>query len=94
MSVEIRVRPSFYEAYLDGERVGELGYHQGDGVVTATHTHVSPEAEGKGIGSSLARRFLDDARSRGNTVVPLCPFLQGWIEKHPDYADLVARRAV
>jgi uncharacterized protein len=91
MSVEIRVRPSYYEAYIDGERVGELGYRQGRGVVTATHTEVSPAAEGKGIGSSLARRFLDDARERGDTVVPLCPFVNGWINKHPDYADLVAR---
>lgn len=90
MTVEIRVQPSVYEAYLDGERVGELGYRQSNGVVTATHTKVSPAVEGHGIGSSLARRFLDDARARGDVVVPLCPFVRGWITEHPDYADLVA----
>jgi len=90
MTVEIRVQPSAYEAYLGGERVGELGYRRGAGVVIATHTEISPAVEGQGIGGSLAQRFLDDARARGDVVIPLCPFVRGWIAGHPDYADLVA----
>jgi hypothetical protein len=35
------------------------------------------------------RAALDDVRSRGGTVVPLCPFVRGWIERHPEYRDLV-----
>jgi predicted GNAT family acetyltransferase len=35
------------------------------------------------------RGALDDVRAKGGSVVPKCSFVRGWIEKHPDYADLV-----
>jgi hypothetical protein len=89
MTVEIRRTPRYYEAYLDGERVAELAYERHDDDVTAIHTEVEPAAEGKGIGGRLARALLDDVRSAGQRVVPLCPFVKGWIKRHPDYADLV-----
>ena len=90
MSLDIRITPDYYEAYLDGERVGELEYRQNAGVVTALHTDVAPAAEGKGVGSALAQRFLDDARLRQDRVEPQCSFVRGWIAEHGDYADLVA----
>ena len=89
MTVEIRKTPRFYEAYLEGERVGELAYERHDDVVTAIRTEVDPAAEGKGIGGRLAETLLDEARAAGQRVVPLCPFVKGWIERHPDYAGLV-----
>ena len=46
--------------------------------------------EGQGVGSALARTALDDVRASGRSAVPKCPFIRGWIDKHPDYADLVA----
>jgi uncharacterized protein len=89
MTVEIRRTLRYYEAYLDGERVGELAYERNDDVVTAIHTEVDPAAEGKGVGGRLAQTLLDDARATGERVVPLCPFVKGWIERNPDYAALV-----
>lgn len=78
-----------YEARVDGELAGFAEYRlQGDRVVF-THTEVDDAYEGQGIGSSLARSALDDVRAAGRTVVPLCPFIRSWIDKHPDYADLV-----
>ncbi|SFL68213.1 GNAT family N-acetyltransferase [Geodermatophilus ruber] len=41
------------------------------------------------MGSTLEREALDDVRRRGLRVVPLGPFVRGWIERHPAYADLV-----
>jgi predicted GNAT family acetyltransferase len=59
--------------------------------VIFTHTQVEDAYEGHGVGSALARFALDDVRASGTRkVLPLCPFIKGWIEKHPDYADLVA----
>jgi predicted GNAT family acetyltransferase len=55
-----------------------------------THTEVDQDAGRSGLGSSLVRSALDDVRSQGIKVVPLCPFVRGWIDRHPDYADLVA----
>jgi uncharacterized protein len=75
-------------AYVDGEEAGSAFYTVEDGVITFTHTEVDDAFEGKGVGGELARFGLDDARSRGRRVVAQCPFIAGWIERHPDYADL------
>jgi uncharacterized protein len=58
-----------------------------------THTEVDPDAGGSGIGSTLVRGALDDVRARELRAVPLCPFVRAWIDRHPDYADLVDSQA-
>ena len=74
----------------DGDRVLGLAAYQRRGEqVVFTHTEVDPDAEGGGVGSTLVRGALDDVRAHGRRVVPLCPFVRGYIERHPDYADLV-----
>ena len=89
MSVEIRHETTRYVAYLDGDEIGELAYSRSRDLVTALHTEVAEAAEGLGVGSALAQTFLDDTRAAGRRVVPRCPFVRGWIDKNPDYADLV-----
>jgi hypothetical protein len=54
-----------------------------------THTVVLPAFEGRGVGSALARGALDDVRASGRTLVAQCPFIRGYIERQPEYADLV-----
>ena len=54
-----------------------------------THTEVFDAYEGKGVGSALARGALDDVRARGGRLVALCPFIAAYLERHPEYADLV-----
>lgn len=79
---------SHYEARTDdGEVAGIAAYELADGVITFVHTEVS--LEGHGVGGALARHALDEARARGLRVVPRCPFIRGWIQRNPDYADLV-----
>ncbi|ABL81996.1 MULTISPECIES: GNAT family N-acetyltransferase [unclassified Nocardioides] len=81
---------SRYEAHIDGELAGFAEYQLTDELVTFTHTEVFEKFEGKGVGSALARFALDDVRAGGaRKVLPLCPFIKGWIGKHPDYVDLV-----
>jgi predicted GNAT family acetyltransferase len=79
-----------YEA-RDGEILAGLAAYllTSNNLIVFTHTEVEAGYEGKGVGSQLARAALDDARTRGLGVVPLCPFIRGWIDRHPDYADLV-----
>jgi predicted GNAT family acetyltransferase len=74
------------EAHVDGKVAGFAAYRDKQGRRVFTHTEILPAFEGQGIGSTLARAALDKARADG---VPLCPFIRGWIDKHPDYADLV-----
>ena len=89
--VQVTDRPEVgrYEAYLDGDVAGIAAYDRGPDVVVFTHTEVEPAYEGQGVGGRLARVALDAARADGLRVVPRCPFIRAWIERHPDYADLV-----
>jgi len=73
---------------LLGQAVYQL---RGDQVVF-THTEVDMDQERSGLGSTLVQGALDDVRSKGGTVVPMCSFVRGWIERHPEYQDLVAAR--
>lgn len=79
-----------YEARIDGALAGFAQYQLTDELVVFTHTEVDPAFEGQGVGSALARFALDDVREQGTRkVMPLCPFIKGWIGHHPEYVDLV-----
>jgi uncharacterized protein len=78
-----------FEATLDGH-TSVLSYREAAGRVTLIHTEVPPELRGRRIAETLARAALDDARLRGLQVRPLCPFVQAFMKRHPEYADLVA----
>ncbi len=89
MSVEVRNNPELnrYEAYVDGELAGYSVYVMRGTDIVFTHTEV--HLEGKGVGGTLVREALDDVRRNGTLkVVPLCPFVKAFIEKHTEYADL------
>jgi predicted GNAT family acetyltransferase len=75
----------------DGERVlGFAAYERRGDTTVFTHTEVDPDAGQDGLGSTLVRAALDDVRSREGSVLPQCSFVRGWIERHPEYGDLVA----
>jgi uncharacterized protein len=80
---------SRYEVTVDGTPAGYAAYRDVQGVRVFTHTEVDDAFEGKGVGGALARGALDDVRSSGRRLVPQCPFIAGWIDRHADYADLV-----
>ncbi|MEU7590502.1 GNAT family N-acetyltransferase [Micromonospora sp. NPDC049230] len=74
-----------------GALAGFVTYQLTGSIIAYTHTEVDPAFEGKGVGSTLARAVLDDARARERTVVPICPFLADWVVKHPEYEGIVVR---
>ncbi|WP_460683332.1 GNAT family N-acetyltransferase [Modestobacter lapidis] len=78
----------------DGDRLlGVAAYRRRGDQVVFTHTEVDGTDERSGLGSRLVRAALDDVRGHGRTVVPECSFVAGWIERHPEYEDLVATPA-
>ncbi|WP_323746649.1 GNAT family N-acetyltransferase [Catenulispora pinisilvae] len=79
-----------YEARVNGALAGVLAYSVRDGVAVMPHTMVEPQFEGRGIGALMAETALDDARARGLKVAPQCWFVAAFIEKSPEYQDLVA----
>jgi predicted GNAT family acetyltransferase len=80
-----------FELLVDGEAAGMAMYRRrGEDVVVVTHTEVQPAFRGQGIGNELAQRTLDLIRSRGQRVVPVCPFFARYLEENPGYDDIVA----
>jgi uncharacterized protein len=78
-----------YEIRADGELAGYLVYHRRGGCIALNHTEVLDGFEGKGVGSALIARTLDDLRERGTAVLPFCPFVKSFLERHPEYVDVV-----
>ncbi|HET9982204.1 MAG TPA: GNAT family N-acetyltransferase [Longimicrobiales bacterium] len=78
-----------FEARVDGAVAFTAYRRQGEDTVVFTHTEVPSAAEGKGVGSRLARTALEWARAQGLRVVAECPFVASYIRRHPEYAELV-----
>ena len=74
---------------IDGIERGRTVYRHRNGGWIFVHTETDDAFAGRGVGSQLVRAALDHVRSVGESVVPLCPFVAGWIERHPEYDDLV-----
>lgn len=94
--IEVSDNPdrSRYEIRVDGELAGYALYARRARRVILVHTEIDGGFEGRGLGSKLATGVLDDIRSRGLMVVPLCPFMASYIERHPEYGDLVDAAAL
>jgi len=78
-----------YLITVNGRDAGYADYIQGDGVRDFHHTVIDPEFRGQGLSKPLIQAALDDPRAAGDKVRPLCSAVAGFIEKHPEYRDLV-----
>ncbi|GAB6119740.1 GNAT family N-acetyltransferase [Dysgonomonas termitidis] len=82
---------SRYEFHI-GKHMPLVEYLRTDnGEIYLTHTEVPVALEGQGIGSQLAEKVLADIESKGLSLVPLCPFIAGYIKKHPDWRRIVMK---
>jgi predicted GNAT family acetyltransferase len=81
-----------YEVVRGEAVLGFAAYQKTDQLIVFTHTEVDRSLEGQGIGGQLVRGALDHVRSLGLPVLPICPFVHGWMARHPEYADLDYRR--
>jgi len=85
-----------YDVAVDDAVAGFTVYERRPGLIAFMHTEIGDEWEGRGLGSTLVRGALDDVRAKGLAVLPYCPFVRSWLERHEDYVDLVPpeRRAM
>lgn len=90
-SVEVEDVPDRerYVVALDGEPAGFAQYVRRGGRTIFVHTEIDPQFEGHGLGSALAKGALDHERSEGHPIVPLCSFIRAYVDRHPEYMDLV-----
>ena len=77
-----------YEAEIGGA-VAVLEYRRRPGAIALVHTEVPPALQHHGLADKLVRAALDAARAEGIKVIPICPFVKQFLERHPEYQSLV-----
>ena len=88
-TVRDNTEESRFEIRTGDELAGIAVYRITDDRIVFTHTEIEDEHEGEGLGSKLIKAALDDVRAAGHQVVPVCPFVASYIERHQEYAELV-----
>jgi predicted GNAT family acetyltransferase len=79
-----------YDAIVDDVEAGGVTYNTvGDDRVVVLAVSVYPEFRGQGIATDLIRYVLDDIRAQGKTVTNYCPVVNTFIDRNPEYADLI-----
>jgi predicted GNAT family acetyltransferase len=78
-----------YEIRVGDDLAGFVQYRRRPGLIAFIHTEIDTRFEGQGLGSQLIEAALDGARSEGIAVLPFCPFVNGFISRHPEYVSLV-----
>jgi uncharacterized protein len=78
-----------YELSVDGQTVGFTEYRTRPGLIAFLHTEIDERVEGRGLGDTLIRFALEDARKRDLAVLPFCPFVKAFIERHREFEALV-----
>lgn len=83
----------FYAAFGDGgDEVAEVSYGDaGDRTRDFRHTYVPQELRGRGIAEKLVRHALDDTKRRGYRYIASCPYVERFVQKHPEYQESLAR---
>ena len=77
--------------FLIGGYLARIDYIRTEDKIFLTHTEVAPELEGRGIATALTVAALKDIESKGLMLVPLCPYLAGYLKRHPEWRKLVLR---
>lgn len=79
-----------YEMHVDGEIV-RIEYIRALNKIYLTHTEVPRSFEGRGLGSQIVKSVLEDIDEKELILIPMCPFVAGYIKKHPEWKKLVLR---
>jgi predicted GNAT family acetyltransferase len=78
-----------YEVQVSDALAGYVQYRSRPGLIALIHTEIRDRFEGQGMAGRLIAFALDDARERGLDVLPFCPFVNSYIQRHREYVDLV-----
>ncbi len=93
MSEDVKVRhdpgQSRYVLEVDGAVHGHADYTEQGEQRLFTHTEVDQDLEGRGLGARLVKEALEDVRRSGKRLVPLCAFVNAYVERHPEWRDLI-----
>lgn len=92
---EVRNAPEaqHHEIVEDGALAGFAEHMEVRGSrIVFTHTEIDPAFEGRGLGTTLIGDALEDARDRGQQIVPICPFVAEYVHRHPEFVPFLDER--
>ena len=91
MVISVADEPAAHEYVItvDGRRAGEIVYVLRQGRRVFLHTVIDPAFEGRGVGKQAVTDVLEISRRLGERIVPMCPFVAAFIDRTPQYGDLV-----
>ncbi|MET8562637.1 GNAT family N-acetyltransferase [Streptomyces flaveolus] len=78
-----------YEILVDGKRAGLTAYRDRDAQRVFYHTVIDDAFAGQGLASRLVQEALTDVRASGKRIVPACPYVAKFLQRHEEFADLV-----
>ncbi|MCC3158455.1 N-acetyltransferase [Hymenobacter sp. 15J16-1T3B] len=67
-----------------------MEYGDRDGALALFHTEVPAQLEGQGVGTAIVEKVLAEVERRQQQLIPLCPFVTGYLKRHPEWQRLVA----
>ncbi len=79
-----------FEVNADGHTAFVEYTIDNDNKIYLTHTEVPKDLEGKGVGSAMVKKVLQHIKEKGNKVVPMCPFISSYIDKHQEFQSLLS----
>lgn len=80
-----------FEILLEDGQIAYLDYNEFELGLNFAHTYVPKSFEGKGIAATIVKFGLDYARKNNIPIMPSCPYVAAYIERHPEYKDLVLK---
>ncbi len=78
-----------FEVHYGDDLAGFTEYLDHDGQRIFYHTEIGAAFGGKGLATTLIRSALGETVGSGHRIVPICPFVKGFVDKHDDFADSV-----
>ena len=87
-TVERKDAKNRYEILVDGERAGLTAYRDRGEQRVFYHTEVDEAFAGQGLASRLVQEALTDVRASGKRIVPVCPYVAKFLNKHEEFADI------
>jgi predicted GNAT family acetyltransferase len=85
----VTAEPERFTIAVDGQQVGKAEYLDRGGRRVFTHTEVDKNYEGRGLATILIAQALRETRDAGLRIVPKCPMVIAYLQKHDEYQDVV-----
>ncbi|MFC7451175.1 GNAT family N-acetyltransferase [Rhodococcus daqingensis] len=76
-----------FEVRLGADLAGFTQYLDRGGQRIFFHTEIGEQYGGRGLASLLIHDALGETVRQGKRIVPICPFVAGYLKKHDDFAS-------